>query len=740
MSDLFNATGEGRTVSSAPAAVVGPAQVAALRMYVDEMAGRLWDFSPGSAPGRDYLARFGLTDDQAAELELGYDDGATGSTFPYVTRAFTKYPRLVVPFRDFTGIVRGLQGRDVTGKCLVRWCSLGNPDGLVWQKYGYFQAGSGFDQILICEGPSDALTAVGVGYDAIAVRGAGLARSESLVRELVDGLRGRVVILAGDNDTAGETFTADLTRSLRAAGITVRLLDIPKQFGDLNAWRADDPERFTAKLHAAVRSAREPEQESNSSLDLAERTGAAVVSSDEGSEAARMLDKLIERYGDSDAMNAHALVAWTEGRIKYAPGLGYMVWNGTVWQSSEVKVRQEIHRMGAALLVAGKTDKAKPFTMTTRIDNLMTELRSVPNVHVAAAEFDAQPDLLSFRNGVVELRTGTLRPHRKEDMLTVTLPFNYEAGAQCPRWEAFLAEIMPGMPEMPAYLRRLIGYGITGYTTEQCFAVLLGKGANGKSVLTDAITDVFGQITKTTPFDTFEEKKGGGIPNDIAALRDARLVMASEGEAGKPMSESVIKRLTGKDKVTARFLRQEFFTFQPTFLIMLATNHRPAFKGQDDGLWRRVKLIPFNRYFAPHERDYDLGDKLLSERAGIVAWAVRGAVEWFAGGLQDPEVVRAATKNYRETSDALFEFFPGVLVKGEDSDVVPAQEAFNLYLEWCEENNLPLKERWTKRAFLAAMDERGVPRTRRNSGMVLVGVKIAGVATGPAGPGIFSGE
>ncbi|MER5886829.1 phage/plasmid primase, P4 family [Streptomyces sp. NPDC001941] len=735
MADLFNVSpGEGGyTAAAEKPAPVGVAQVAALRVWLDGLA----DLDATSAAEKYAERRFGLSVDQFARLGLaGY--GVRGGQPEFISDTFARYPRMVVPFADFRGVCRGAQGRDLSGRCPARWVSLEN-DGGTWSKYAYLQAGSGFDTVLVCEGPGDALTAVGAGYDAVAVRGAGLAKNAELLAELVTGLRGRDVVIAGDRDRSGRAFTEALSAALVTDGGTaVRVLEIPYEGWDLTDWREDDPASFVSALHRAVRSAAEVEHQRNSAGDMESWTGAVAVDSGAGQEAARMLDKLIDQYGDSDAMNAHALVAWTSGRIKFAPGLGFYVWTGRVWKQSRVKVRQEIHRMGAALMVAGKPDKAKPFTMTTRIDNLLTELESVPNVHVSADEFDARPDLLSFENGTVDLRTGQLREHRKEDMLTVCLPVRYDPLAKAPRWEAFLREIFPAFPELVPYMQRMCGYGITGHTSEQCFMVAWGKGANGKSVLLDTLTEVFGQITKTTPFATFEEKGSGGIPNDIAALRGARLVMASEGEAGKAMSEAVLKRVTGKDKITARFLRQEFFTFAPTFLIMLATNHRPNFRGQDEGLWRRVKMVPFQRYFAPHERDYGLADRLLAEADGIVAWTVRGAVEWFRGGLQDPECVKDATANYRETSDQLWGFFPGVLERGSDGDTVPGTDAFNHYRDWCEAENLPAKEQWTRKAFYAAMEERGVPRKRAKAGMVLVGVRVAGPS--PDGPGIFGGD
>ncbi|QPB09572.1 DNA primase [Streptomyces phage Sycamore] len=736
--DMFDATGDGMTVPKEPPAMVGSAHTAALSMYVDATAGKLWDFSaPGADAARSYIVeRFGLNEDTAAELELGF---SADVPMAFIKQAFTSYPRLTVPLMDFDGIPRGLQGRDLSGKCPGRWVGLSNPRGHRWALYGVFRGSGGYGATIVTEGPSDALTAVALGYDVVFVRGASLAASPELVAELAAGLKGTQVIVAGDNDAAGNTFTERLSKGLAEHGIDVYALSIPRAGDDLNGWRMRDPEAFPSAFHRAVQSAKLPRAAAaaNESREISVRTGADSVSVDEGNEAARIIAGLIAKYDQSDAMNAHALVAWTNGRIRHAPGLGYHVWDGRVWIQSDRMVRQEIHRMGAALVLAGATKESRGFTMTTNIDNLMKELRSVPSVAVEADEFDGRPDLLSFRNGVVDLRTGELRPHDMADMLTTTLPVDYDGTARCPRWEQFITEIMPGMPDMPGYLQRLTGYGITGHTSEQCFAVLWGKGANGKSVYAETLSSIFGDITTTTPFATFESKNGGGgIPNDIAALRSARLVMASEGESGKPMSEAVLKRLTGKDRVTARFLNKEFFTYQPTFLIMLATNHKPSFRSQDEGLWRRVKLIPFKRYFAPHERDYDLDAKLMAESAGIIAWAVRGAIEWYANGLQDPGAVKNATKEYRETSDTLAGFFPDLLRPTGDLNRVDGTDAYNAYRDWCEAEGLQSKEVWSRTMFYRALEERGVQRTRTSKGQALIGVTLD--SKEPEGPGIFA--
>jgi putative DNA primase/helicase len=746
--DLFDAEGPGQTVPRERPSLVGPGPTAALAQYVDETQVRLHSFAEeGAAAARHYLwERFGVGGETAYDLGIGYTCDAQ---MPYLSRAFTAYRRVTVPFYDFNGVARGLQGRDLTGKCPGRWVGLMNPDGQRWGQYGVFRGQGGYGVTLVTEGPGDGLTGVAVGYDVVMVRGASLVSSPELLAELADGLKGSHVIACGDNDESGLRFNRVLAEGLKSHGITVHALRIP-DFGpktDLTDWREQDPAAFPAELHSAVKAARpildaSTERAEAVAADVAEKTGVVSVDSAQGRDALEKLRELTVQYGEaSDMLNAAALVAWTDGRIRFAPGLGFYVWNGRVWEHSEVGVRQEIHRMGAALMLSGSEDGRKAsrgFTMRKQIDNLLKELRAVPTVQVSASAFDAQPDLLNFRNGTVDLRTGKIRPHDKRDMLTYCLDIDYRPDAECPRWETFLEEIFPGMPDLPAYMRRLIGYGITGHTSEQCFAVLWGKGANGKSVLTDTLTSVFRSVTKTTPFATFEEKQSGGIPNDVAALRGSRLVMASEGESGRPMGEAVLKRLTGKEMVTARFLRQEFFEFKPRFLIMLATNHKPRFRGQDDGLWRRVKMVPFTRFFDVHERDYGLDVKLMAEAEGIAAWAVRGAVEWYREGLNDPGVITQASKEYRETSDALAGFFPGVLEPSSDECRLLGNAAFNLYLEWCEAENLPMKERWRRQTFYTALEERGITRKKTKDGITLFGVREVSQSPNATGPGIFA--
>jgi len=742
--DLFNWTpGKGARVVSGGREIPGPSvtDIASLRVWLDAAVAR-WEMPSHLdlvGAGGDYIRdRFGLDIPTMERLGLGLSPRGASDPFPYLSPRFRSYPRLVVPLYGFDGVARGAQGRDLSGECAARWVSLANrmsktdTQPIAWAKYGVLRGGADYGVYVVTEGPSDGLTVAAVGYDAVVVRGAGIVANDAVVDEIANGLRGHPVVIAGDDDTAGHKFTATLGEALRKRGVKPLRLRRPEGAPgkDITDWREADPSGFAGELHLAVRMAapiappKEVAREAKA-RDLDQRTGTETVSRDDGNEAAQLLADMMERYGDTDTLRAHALVAFTGGRIRYAPGLGYHVWNGRRWEASETRVRQEVHRMGAALALAGKTKEAHGFLTTVRIDALMTELRAVPAVHVSASVFDARADLLSFRNGTVDLQTGELRPHDMRDMITRHLDADYDPQAIAPRWESFLREIFPANPELADYLRRLVGYGITGDTSEQAFCVLWGKGANGKSVLTDTLTHVFREISTTTPFATFEQKPSGGIPNDLAALRGARLVMASEGESGRPMAEAVLKRVTGADMISARFLRREFFEFRPAFLLMLATNHKPRFQGQDDGLWRRVKLIQFARFFRPDERDHALTGTLRSEAPGIIAWAVRGAVEWYANGLQDPDVIREATREYRETSDPLAGFLPDVLaVTGDTAHSVGLSDAFGAYLDWCEAENLQPRERWTKRKFGAAMEERGAVRHRTNKGMTLLGVRL----------------
>jgi putative DNA primase/helicase len=727
---LFDVTNDvGASLAPAgPRAVVSGGAVALLKLYLTEAAERF----VGSPAEQYVLRRFGLAAEEAVQAGLGFDPGDGAIPCEWTSKAWNFGPRLVVPFRSFDGVARGAQGRDLTGQSRARWASLTNPPDAAWSKLAVFRHDANLDTFIITEGPGDALTAFAAGYNAVAVRGAALSSNEGLVRELVEGLDGTRVLVCGDADRAGQEFAGSLSRSLADAGLSVFTMVVPFGESDLSAAFESDPVGFPSALEAADRDAeppvptraRPPAQESDDDFEL------------------------------TDLGNAQRLVAsFGAGNLRYVEELGFMVHSAGTWEIDRLDsvrtaaqdLAQALGREARSMIEAGQASRdsaleqrgkrllahSKTSQSTRAIEAMMKEARSVKGVRASIEDFDQHHHLLAFTNGVVDLRSGKLLPHDRDLLLTRRIALPYDPDARCPRWEQFLSEVFPKDPDLPAFMQRLVGYGITGDTSEQAFAILWGLGANGKSVFTDTLSFVFDSITTTTPFTTFERRPAGGIPNDLAALRGARLVFASEGEQGVPMAEATLKRVTGQDLITARFLRREFFSFRPTFLIFLATNYKPAFRGQDEGLWRRVKLIPWERYFAPSERDPRLVYKLREEAAGIAAWAVRGATEWFARGLQEPPSVVGATKEYRAGTDALSGFFPGVIEAAGPDDVVPVTAVWGAYLNWCDEENLPGRERWTRRALYAALEERGLARRRRADGTYFAGLVLHARPTVP---------
>lgn len=763
MADLFNVEpGDDIEIRNAGGVPEKPSvgDRAALKFYLDRAAAAL------SSEALAYASRrFGITQDRAIEIGLGFDDGTLSGGNLILSRAkYHDAPRLVVPFNDFEGHPHYLQGRALTADgVLAKWSGPVNPEGAAWGKWGFLPGGTGWAEVIVTEGPGDGLTAASTGYDTVLIRGASLGQNAVMADEIADGLRGRRVIVAGDSDASGAAFTRDVAKELSERGLDVYRLTIPEAVGsDLSEWRESAGAAFAKAFITAV--------------SEAPRYGADQITVEEISQDVTRLF--------SDVYNAKTLLAVITEKgadVRHTPEVGFVIYRpelGTWKVDVEEWVRSQAqtvaHRVQKSILaqmssmdarVAGLADKDAreqmgkvidaqrrkarsgalvSYVMSTRgIDSMLRELRALPGVFASYEDFDQHPHLLAVSNGIVNLETGDLEPYSsatKDLYLMRRVETPYIKGARNPRWEGFIREIFSHFPDgpdgvhagLPAYMKRLIGYGITGHTTEQALAVFYGGGSNGKGVLIETLTGLFKGITVTTPFSTFEVKPSGGIPNDIAALKGSRLVMASEGEQGRQMAESLIKRLTGGDTISARFMRKEFFEFQPNFLICLATNYKPNFRGQDFGLWRRVKLVPFTRTFTLDDRDAHLTSKFLGRRvpasaylpgedygdgpAGILAWAVEGAVEWHVSGLAGPAVIDASTKEFRETSDKLADFYEHYLVK-DDEGSITGKDVWALYREWADEEDLPSKERWTRSTFWSALEERGA--VKRKSGGVI---------------------
>jgi putative DNA primase/helicase len=266
-------------------------------------------------------------------------------------------------------------------------------------------------------------------------------------------------------------------------------------------------------------------------------------------------------------------------------------------------------------------------------------------------EFDRDPMLLNTQDGVVDLRNGSIRPHRYDDFLSQITSCG--VGDGCPTWVEFLKRITCGDDGLRAYLQRVFGYALTGSTKEHALFFLYGSGANGKSVFIGVLAGIFNTYHRTAAMQTFIVSTNEQHPTDLAGLVGSRAVTASETERGRTWDENKIKTITGGDEVSARFMRGDFFEYVPQFKIIVAGNNKPKLKSTDEAIRRRFNLIPFLATIPPEERDLDLGEKLRAEYPGILRWAVEGCLEWQRIGLDPPAVVRAATDEYIKSQNVV---------------------------------------------------------------------------------------
>jgi putative DNA primase/helicase len=268
-------------------------------------------------------------------------------------------------------------------------------------------------------------------------------------------------------------------------------------------------------------------------------------------------------------------------------------------------------------------------------------------------QWDADPWLLNTPDGVIDLRTGERRDHRGADYMTKITSVGPNSDCPTPLWTAFLDKVTGGDKKLQAFLQRISGYSLTGSTREHALAFLYGTGRNGKGVFTNALIGIMGDYHCAAPIETFTESNSDRHPTDLAMLRGARLVTSTETEEGRRWAESRIKMLTGGDKVSARFMRQDFFAYVPRFKLMISGNHKPGLRSVDEAIKARFNLIPFAVTIPPEERDKELGNKLVTEYPGILQWMIEGCLQWQAIGLSQPEAVTDATSHYLDNEDAI---------------------------------------------------------------------------------------
>lgn len=414
----------------------------------------------------------------------------------------------------------------------------------------------------------------------------------------------------------------------------------------------------------------------------------------------------LHSYEDTDFGQSEALLHLYIDRLRFVLGMGWFVWNGLRWEIDDRNAVWQFAIVAARIRLRAANHVLEKAEGKEAIDAAMARVRnasarrSVPSVKKALeaaashpgaitepGDLDAHSLRLGVRNGVIDLRAAELIPPSPHYMISKRANITFFKDAPCPRWLRFLDEVFLGDRDMIEYIQRCVGYSLTGEMTEQCFFILHGHGANGKSVFTEVLRALLGEYGAAVDFGMFLANESTAVRNDLAALQGKRLVVASESAQGARLDEATIKKITGGDPLTVRFLFKEHFTYNPQFKIWLVTNHQPVITGTDNGIWRRVRMIPFEAKFQGAAADSALPKKLKAELPGILAWALRGALAWQRDGLEMPEKVADATSEYRTEMDLLGRFLADMCVI-DDEKRVKLDEFYAKYKAYTAENGI----------------------------------------------------
>lgn len=436
------------------------------------------------------------------------------------------------------------------------------------------------------------------------------------------------------------------------------------------------------------------------------------------------------KFEPTDLGNAERFIRIYGKDLRYCHLWGrWVLWNGHHWitdenggaipkQKAVLMVRgiaQEAFRpervkdMGSMLEWSGKCHSR------SRLESIVALAKSLPGVPITPDELDRDPELLNLRNGTLNLRTFEFRPHSREDLITKMIDVEYDPEAKCPNWLKFLDRVLASDFDLLNYIQKAVGYTMTGFTSAKCFFFLHGRGNNGKTIFVETLTDLLGDYAKQVGIDTLMVQQKQAQTNDLAALKGARMVASTETENGKALAEGMIKKLTGFDTITCRFLNQEFFSYRPEFTIWLSGNHKPRIRGTDEGIWSRVHLIPFEQFIPPEERIKAevLIATFKSEMPGILAWAIQGCRKWQVDGLEKPKAVQDAVDEYREESDLFGEFLEEC-TEIDQFGSIRAKEFYGRYFRWAKQKGE--KDPMTGHRFGKTLGERGERKQKDRDG------------------------
>lgn len=426
----------------------------------------------------------------------------------------------------------------------------------------------------------------------------------------------------------------------------------------------------------------------------------------------------------SDDAIALQFSAAFDGQLLYVPAWSaWLRWDGCRWRQDDTLavfdlIRRQCRVAAAAAVVAHPKSgdaMARSITSASTVSAVERLARSDVRHARRAEDFDADPWALNTPAGVVDLRTGQMRPHRRGDLFTKVTAV--APGGDCPRWLQFLREITQDDQEAIDYLQRFIGYTLTGSIEEHAFLFLFGPGGNGKSVLVGTVAAALGDYATTAMQDVFTVGRSDQHPTHIASLRGARMVCVTETEEGRAWAESRIKAITGGDRISARVMRGDPFEFNPVLKLWIAGNHRPTLNNPDPAMRRRLRLMPLT--YVPAAPDTKLPDKLRDELPGILAWAIEGALMWQRDGLGQPAVVREATSDYFAAQDSLATWL-GERCERKAGAEMSSRAAFDDWRKWCISRG---EEAGTEKRFAEAMENHAAKK-RKKTGVMFLNVRL----------------
>ena len=457
---------------------------------------------------------------------------------------------------------------------------------------------------------------------------------------------------------------------------------------------------------------------------------------------AHIITPSLIKFSDSDAGNAERFHLLHGENVRHVAESGqWLLWNGNRWQADTdgAIVRLFIAAMRTlAAQAVGLDDpnaaraKSAYALKCTNLDKVRAGLemaKAIQGITVSVNDLDGDPWLIGTPDGMIDLRAEKPATPDPLQLITKSIGTAYNASADCPLWHGFLKTVTGGDTELAAYLQTAVGYTLTGLCREQCLFFLHGTGCNGKGVFSETIKALLGDYGQTAPETLFTRDRNSSATNDVARLSGTRLAIAAELDEGAAFAESRIKSLTGSDTITARFLHKEFFDFQPSHKFWISGNHKPTVRGTDQGIWRRLRLVPFTVRIPDEQKDPALAEKLLGELPGILNWALAGCRDWQHRGLVSPACVNKATQDYRREEDVIGQFLDDCTAE-QAAARTPTTAIYQAYDLWAEREGIQSKFRLSARRLIRRIEEHGFTRTKSHGSWVWQALSLSSANSG----------